>query len=199
MGQKNIQSVFWHQDDGHGDERARGLQDGKLYVVGVEKKYWHCPLSLATKLETVTKLLWADLIGVLKLYFSQRFAQFVVDSRVPPCLCCQPDTCCHEIRTFVLKDCSTAVVHCFLCPSLPKALQRFTRGLTKPSPQFVRWWVKRSRGQAADELVSGEDVSDTAAVLRLTERAKRARKRVGTDIHTASWRGDLELVKVCLG
>lgn len=33
-------------------------------------------------------------------------------------------------------------------------------------------------------------------ITELTKRAQQARRRAGTDIHTAAWRGDLALVKV---
>ncbi len=91
--------------------------------------------------------------------------------------------------------------------------------------EWSKWWAKRwAANQRSQKLLGGDDgdpetstgkVDDNSdggsggegeggggggeriRITRLAERARQARRRAGTDIHTAAWRGDLALVKVC--
>ena len=87
---------------------------------------------------------------------------------------------------------------------------------------WTKWWVQRwkanpsaegvgeglgrgdiSRGESTGQKDrEGEEEGGEGAgerISELTERARQARRRAGTDIHTAAWTGDLELVKVWAG
>lgn len=81
--------------------------------------------------------------------------------------------------------------------------------------EWTKWWVQRWKANPPregknDGPSTGDDDSKGAGdrgtrsggeggsekVSRLAERARQARRRASTDIHTAAWRGDLALVKV---
>lgn len=84
--------------------------------------------------------------------------------------------------------------------------------------EWKKWWVQRWQASAPlgrqtgaekdsgmstdeddesnNEASGGSGSGNAKKVSRLSERAKQARRRAGTDIHTAAWRGDLALVKV---
>lgn len=80
--------------------------------------------------------------------------------------------------------------------------------------EWTKWWVQRWKANPspAEEGVGGEgEGGETSGdsnnsdgdggekkVRRLAELARRARRRAGTDIHTAAWKGDLALVQVQL-
>lgn len=85
--------------------------------------------------------------------------------------------------------------------------------------EWQKWWVQRWQASAAlggltgvekdsgmstgeddesnNEASGGGGSGNAEKVSRLSERARQAHRRAGTDIHTAAWRGDLALVKVC--
>lgn len=84
--------------------------------------------------------------------------------------------------------------------------------------KWIKWWVQRwkataireedpsekksGRGDSTAGRTDGEGEQESGGgaggerITELAERARQARRRAGTDIHTAAWRGDLALVKV---
>lgn len=69
--------------------------------------------------------------------------------------------------------------------------QRFTREQAEPTLEAVEGLFDSKHGTAAmiGDSPGGEEIE------ALAERVRRARRRASTDIHTAAWSGDLELVK----
>ena len=62
--------------------------------------------------------------------------------------------------------------------------------------EFVNWFFQMRGGGNDDESADGEEEAGWRKALR--RGAKKARRRMGTDIHKCAWEGDLEVVRVFL-